>query len=126
MKQFAKLGIHVGVAVFVLSMVLSSVALATADLPEQKLPNDVLSTTGDLRTKITTVLNWVFFIFIAISILFVILAGLQFITAGGDAKAVTEARQKLMYAAVGIGVALIARGLPVVISNILGGTAVGQ
>ena len=55
-----------------------------------------------------------------VAVIFIVLAGLQFITAGGNPDAISEARTKLMYAAVGIAVALLARAVPFVISSILG------
>jgi len=66
-----------------------------------------------------TLLNWVFTIFIVLAILMVILAGLQFVTGGGNPSSVSEARQKLIWAIVGIVVALIAKGLPFMIRAIV-------
>ena len=65
--------------------------------------------------------NWVFAIFVILAIIFVLLAAFQFVTAGGEAEKVSEARQKLIWAAVGIIIALISKGLVPVIKNIVGG-----
>ena len=67
-----------------------------------------------------TLTDWLFVILVVISVIFIVLAGLQFITGGGDPAAVSMARTKLIWAAVGIGVALLARGLPAAIQNLLG------
>jgi hypothetical protein len=64
--------------------------------------------------------NWVFAGFVALAVLMVILAAVQFVTHGGDPEKVSEARKKLIWAAVGVGVALMAKGFVPVIQNILG------
>src|SRR3989338_847705 len=85
-------------------------------LPEEsKVP-----TTGDtLIARIGTITNWVFAVFVAISVIFIVLAAFQFVTAGGKPEEVSMARQKLIYAVIGIAIALLARALPAVLRNIL-------
>ena len=73
-----------------------------------------------LLTIVTNVTNWIFVIVMVFAIVFIVLAGLQFITGGGDASAISAAKMKLMYAAIGIAVALLARGIPMVVRNIIG------
>lgn len=65
--------------------------------------------------------NWIFAIFVVLAIIFVILAAFQFVTAGGDAAKVGEARQKLIWASVGVIVALLAKGIVPVVKAIVGG-----
>lgn len=65
--------------------------------------------------------NWVFAIFTVLTVIFVLLAAFQFVTAGGDAEKVGEARQKLIWAVVGIIIALASKGLVPVVRNIVGG-----
>ncbi len=125
MKKFITASVVLGLTVFVLSAVLGGFALAVAgDIGEQTLPNNLITNKSDFLSKLTIIVNWVFTIFVVIAIIFIILAGIQFVTAGGDAAKVTEARQKLIWAAVGIIVALMARGLPAVVSSIIGGIAI--
>lgn len=120
MKKFVTASVMLGLTVFVLSAVLGSFAMA-ADIPEQSIPNNLVTNKADLLAKLTIAVNWIFTIFVVLAIIFVLLAAIQFLTAGGDAVKIGEARQKLIWAAVGVVVALMARGLPVVISNIIGG-----
>ncbi|MBI1984855.1 MAG: hypothetical protein HYS60_01950, partial [Candidatus Wildermuthbacteria bacterium] len=68
---------------------------------------------------INTAANWIFTIFVIVAVLFIILAAFQFVTSGGDAAKVGEARQKLIWAIVGIAIAVMSRGLPAVIRNLL-------
>ncbi|MBI2641968.1 MAG: hypothetical protein HYW96_00105, partial [Candidatus Wildermuthbacteria bacterium] len=46
-------------------------------------------------------------------------AAFQFVTGGGKPEEVSAARQKLIYAVIGIAIALLARALPLVLRNIL-------
>ncbi len=70
-------------------------------------------------TKVVT--NWIFMGFSALAVIFIILAGWQFIAHGGEPQAVSQARSKLMYAAIGIAIALISQGIVPVIKAIVGG-----
>lgn len=86
------------------------------------LPGTEPAATGEeLLAIIDTVTNWIFAIFVVLSIIFVLLAAFQFVTAGGQAEKVGEARQKLIWAAVGIIIALLAKGLVPIVRNIIGG-----
>jgi len=75
---------------------------------------------ANLLLILDTIVNWVFVIVLIFSVIFLVLAGWQFITQGGNAQAVSEARMKLLWAAIGIAVAVMARGIPVVVRNIIG------
>ena len=71
----------------------------------------------DLIINIT---NWMFVGFMLLAVIFLVLAGLQFITSQGDPTNVSKAKWKIFWAVIGIGVALLARGIPVVVARILG------
>ena len=77
------------------------------------------STAGALLDRIQVIGNWVFAIFLAMSIIYIVLAAFQFVTGGGDPAQVSAARQKLIYAAVGIAIALLAAGFPVILRTIV-------
>ena len=77
---------------------------------------------ADLLLIVDTATNWIFAIFTVLTLIFILLAAFQFVTAGGDAEKVGEARQKLIWATVGIIIALASKGLVPVLRNILGAT----
>ena len=80
------------------------------------------ATTGaQLLTLVDTATNWVFAVFVVLAIIFVLLAAFQFVTAGGDSAKVGEARQKLIWASVGVIIALLAKGIVPVVRSIIGG-----
>lgn len=73
-----------------------------------------------LMVIIDTLTNWIFAGFVALAVVMVILAAIQFVKDGGNPLKVAEARNKLIWAAIGIGVAFLSRGLVPVIRNIMG------
>lgn len=66
-----------------------------------------------------TIINYVFGFLIAIVTLFVIISGYLFVTAGGSPDKVTTARKWLMFALVGLAVALLSRGLVALLRRII-------
>jgi hypothetical protein len=56
--------------------------------------------------------------------LFIMVAAFQFLTGGGNPEAISGARDKLIWAAAGIGVALFAKGAATILENVLVGPSV--
>ena len=73
-----------------------------------------------LLGTIEVITNWIFSILLIVAVIFILLAAFQFVTAGGNATAVQEARQKLLYAAIGVIVAVAAQGIVTVAKSVLG------
>ena len=63
--------------------------------------------------------DWVFTIFLTLAAFFIIYAAFKFLTASGDADAVSQARQMLVYALVGVAIAVLARGLVSIVQNLI-------
>ena len=105
-------------------LVVSLGGVASAQV--EPIPDDfvdlptIAETGGEAVDAVQVLTNWLFVILSIAAVIFIVLAGLQFITAGGNPEAIGQARMKLMYAAVGIAVALLARAIPAVLSSILG------
>lgn len=92
------------------------------ELPPQdfQIPTRGIPTTGqDLLQLVFTIANWIFAAFLAVSIIFVILAAFDFILAQGNEDTIKGARQKLMYAAIGIGIAMLANSFPEIVKSII-------
>lgn len=70
---------------------------------------------------LTTITDWLFGILIVVAVIFLILAAFNFITAGGDPEKVGTARQQVIYAIIGLIVAILARGLVNWICDTFGG-----
>jgi membrane-associated HD superfamily phosphohydrolase len=66
---------------------------------------------------INTVVNWLFFILIAVAVVFVIIAAFKYLTAGGDPEKVKSANHTLIYVVVAIVVAIIAKAIPLLVGS---------
>ncbi len=72
-----------------------------------------------LMVIINSTTDWIFAGFAALAVIMVLLAAFQFLREGGNPEKMSEARQKLIWAAVGVVVALMAKGFVPVIRSIL-------
>lgn len=88
--------------------------------PINSLPTTGIPETGnELIDRIGLIGNWVFAIFLAISVIYIVLAAFEFVTGAGDPAKVSGARMKLIYAAVGIAIALLAGGIDDIVRSII-------
>ena len=81
--------------------------------------DQVPGTGGGLLADIQRIANWVFAFFLAISLIYLVVAAFQFVTGGGDPAQVSGARQKLIYAVTGIAIGLLVFGIPQIIRTIV-------
>jgi hypothetical protein len=65
-------------------------------------------TKDDLGGTIKTIVNILLYILAAISVVFIILAGIYYTTSGGDSANVKKAKDTLLYSVVGLIVAILA------------------
>lgn len=71
--------------------------------------NDIAKDKGGCPTGIfTTIVNVLLFLIGAISVIMIIYGGIRYTTSGGDAKNVTAAKDTILYAVVGLVVAILA------------------
>jgi predicted PurR-regulated permease PerM len=75
----------------------------------------------DLPTVISNLQTWVMGILAAVATLFLVLAGVYWVTAGGDPAQVDKAKGALKNALIGYGVAVLAPVLLQVVKSIVGG-----
>ena len=80
---------------------------------------------NDVVAKACQVVNILFTGAILLTIVFVLLAAFKYITKGSDPKAVSDAHQMLIWAAIGFAVALCAAVVPGFIAGALG-TGIGN
>lgn len=78
----------------------------------------------DISTKILCpIARWMFGILISLSVIMVLVGGYMYLTAGGDSEKVSKATKTITYAAIGVAVAIIARGFPILIGSIFPGVS---
>jgi hypothetical protein len=81
------------------------------------------SNINSLQTVLNTVcivFSWMFYFLIALAVVFIVVAAFRYLTAGGEAEKVKGAGQTLLYAAIAVGVALLARAIPLIVASFLG------
>jgi len=106
-------------AITLLVLVGASVAPALAQVTPGQIPTaGQLGLTQQGPTTITgwvgvvlTVIKWFYTIIFIVAIIFILWSAFDFITSKGDATKTKGARTKLMYAIVGIAVALLSYGI---------------
>ena len=89
-------------------------------MPTWIIPAPTGPTTGlEVVELIVNLTNWLFVGFMVLAAVFVVLAAWQFISSSGEPAAVAQARSKLLWAAIAIGVAVLSRGIVAVIGKII-------
>ncbi len=73
-----------------------------------------------LLNGIYNITDWVFVILMAVSSLMIIWGAVLFTTSQGNPDSVSKARQLILFAAVGIAVALFSRAVPPAVKMIIG------
>jgi heme/copper-type cytochrome/quinol oxidase subunit 2 len=68
------------------------------------------------------IISWFIVILLAISVIMILFAAYDYITAQEDTEKTSKARRTLTYAAVGIAVALLAYGFPQIVATVFPGS----
>ena len=79
-----------------------------------------LASDANINDTLTTVLNYVLGFLAVLSILMIVIAGIMYITSGGDEARVDKAKSWLTYAIIGLIVALLGFVIVSTVSNMLG------
>jgi hypothetical protein len=94
-------------------------ALVMAQTPPA-VPNTNITSLNSIFALLCVVFGWAFWFLIVLAVIMVIVAAFRYIGAAGNPENVGKAGSTLLYAAVAIGVALLARAVPFVIGTFLG------
>lgn len=76
----------------------------------QPIP-DTISTPGALVLLVNKIGSWIFTVFLVVAVIFILLAAFEYLTAKGEAEDIKKAHKMLIYSAVAVAVALLAKGL---------------
>jgi hypothetical protein len=79
-----------------------------------------ISGVTDLRILINTLLNYMMGFIGVIAVVFLLLAGFKYVTAGGDAKKAGEAKEGITHAVIGIAIAVIGYLIVNLVFDLLG------
>jgi Type IV secretion system pilin len=90
------------------SVVLAQTSGATSPITDE----------SDLQEFFCSIVGWFFWIIIVISVIMVLVAAFDYVTAGDDTEKTSRGRKRLTYAAVGIAIALLAAGFPSIVASV--------
>jgi len=110
------IAVALGVSVFGL---MAGIAMAQPTNPVPGVTVVGPTTVTGLVVVVQAIVKWVYIIFFTLAVLFILFAAFTYLTAGGEAEAVSKAKTQLIYAAVAIAVALLAVGFQTIISTFL-------
>ena len=74
----------------------------------------------DVMTLLDRVVDWLFTILLVIAAIAIIIAAYYFVTAAGNPETVSKARNFVLYALIGVAVAVASRGLVALARTIVG------
>ena len=97
-------------------LMIAAVAASAATIT---IDNPLVS--GDIPTLIDKIATWLLGIGTVLATIVVLWAAFLFMTSGGNKDRVTQARQTLWYAVIGLTVLLLAKGMTLLIQNTLSG-----
>ena len=121
MKKFKQIAIELGAPIIALAIPLF--ASAQISQPPVTAPdniNNIGQITGNAGIFCTAI-NWIFWLLIVLTIIMVLVAAFKYLTAAGDPEKVKSAGATLLYAVIAVVIALLAKGLPLIVSSFIGG-----
>ncbi|HOK35141.1 MAG TPA: pilin [Candidatus Pacearchaeota archaeon] len=95
------------------------------DLEGDGTQEDITCETKDwgticLMETVYNITDWIFYIVLSIAVIFGIVAGFQFMTSSGDPGKTEKARNLLLYMAIGLAVAALAKVIPAIVRTMVG------
>ena len=102
------LGIICGLGFIALSPTAGAVDLYQCDNPANASLPICKDKNKNITTTVTGVINIILYILGALAVIMIIYSGILYVLSGGDANNVTKAKNTLMYAIIGLVVALVA------------------
>ena len=82
----------------------------------------LVSSYGSLNSLWCPIFNVMFWVLMAVSIIMIFWAAFLYATSEGESEKPSQARKMILYAAIGIVIALIAKGAPAIVASIFGQT----
>ncbi|MFA4999313.1 MAG: hypothetical protein WC519_01120 [Parcubacteria group bacterium] len=83
------------------------------------VPEVPLNNIQQILDLVNKIVNWVFAFFFAAAIFFILWAAFDFLTAAGKEEKLASAKNRLIYAAIGIALALVARSIPLLVQTFI-------
>jgi type IV secretion system pilin len=75
---------------------------------------------GTIQELIENISGFLFGVAMAVAVIVIVLAGIKFVTAGGEPAKIEEAKKMILYSVIGVAIMILANGLIQIIRNVLG------
>lgn len=111
--------ILLGLSVLAASTLLVAPVFAQVPGGLTETPGTSVSDVSGIYGKFIVIIKWIYTLFLALTVIFIIMAAFAYLTAGGDPNKVKKANSKLIYAIVAIVVAILAFSLRTIIQNFI-------
>jgi phosphoglycerol transferase MdoB-like AlkP superfamily enzyme len=95
-------------------------AVSLLALPVLALAQEQAAPEVDIFDALNTLTDYLFTLLLIVAVIFLIIAAFTFITASGDPEKVGKARNFVLYALIGVAVAVAAKGLVALVQTIMG------
>jgi TrbC/VIRB2 pilin len=79
-----------------------------------------------VKDRFCVIFNWIYTFALIVGVICVIFAAFTYMTSEGNSEKVGTANKMLLYAVIGIGIAIISAGVPALVGDIVGNPAVGR
>ena len=112
-------------AIPAISLLFPIAAMAQIPSPPVQAPNSGINSTAAVQTSLCTVINWIFYVVIVVAVIMVLVAAFKYLTASGDPEKVKGASHILLYAAIAVLVAIIAKAFPSLVGSFIGNGSQG-
>ena len=120
-KGFAsKFGISIASLVLPVLASAQTIPTPTPPVNPSAPPQGHISSIQGVLNTVCIVFDWAFYFLVAAAVIFIIYAAFKYLTAAGNPEGVQAAGSTLLYAAVAVGVALLARAIPLIVASFLG------
>ena len=120
MNKKTKILISTSLLSFMFMFSFASVALAVDAPGGGTVESSGIEDMDDVVELIEAIAGWFQVIVLALAVFMIIWSGFTWMTAGGDDEKLGEARQRLIYALVGIAVVVVAYGLVALMTTLVG------
>ncbi len=98
----------------------SATLLPLLAFAQDALPSVNIGSRGEAIAFIGRMAGLAFTILVVLAVFFILWAAWLYLSAGDDSKAADGAKKRVLAAAIAIGIALLARGIPLLVGNLLG------
>lgn len=88
--------------------------------PTGNAPASPITDTISLIDFICSIMDWIFWGLVVLSVIMALVAAYRYVTSAGDPEKTGKAGKTLLYAAIAIAVALLAFGVPRIVASFLG------